>query len=164
MKKLFEYLRDNSYRSEKYKLFYIATPKVACTSLKWWFAGLEDCAEAIRKFSDSAESDPDLVIHDAFHQVAPNVAGLGKEALSGVLSSDSYFRFALVSNPYRRIFSAWQSKLLLKEPLQIRPYLHCDFFNHPIESKDDIAVAFEKFLEYLAENESHLCQMVSACN
>ena len=112
VKRLFGYLRYNSYRSERYKLFYVATPKVACTSLKWWFAGLEGYAEDIRKFKDSAESDPDLVIHDTFHRIAPDVTGLMPDVLADVLSSGSYFRFAVVSNPYKRIFSAWQSKLL----------------------------------------------------
>ncbi|MCX6245744.1 MAG: glycosyltransferase [Bacteroidetes bacterium] len=153
-RRLFEYLRYNSYRSDHYKLFYVATPKVACTSLKWWFARLEGCEQDIRDFNDSLESDPDLVIHDTFHRVAPTVTGLLPEALAEVLSSDTYFRFAVVSNPYKRIFSAWQSKLLLREPLQVSPYLNCDFFNHPIEKKGDIAMAFEGFLEHLASNEA----------
>jgi glycosyltransferase involved in cell wall biosynthesis/uncharacterized coiled-coil DUF342 family protein len=152
--KLFGYLRYNSYRSSRYKLFYVATPKVACTSLKWWFAGLEGYTQDIRGITDSMESDPDLAIHDTFHRVAPDVTGLMPEALSEVLSSDSYFRFAVISNPYKRIFSAWQSKLLLKEPLQIGPYLNCNFFNCPIECKEDLAKAFESFLEHLASNES----------
>ena len=153
-KGLFSYLRYNSYRSVRYKLFYVATPKVACTSLKWWFAEVEGYAQDIRGIADSMETDPDLVIHDTFHKIAPDVTGLMPEALSEILSSDSYFRFAVVSNPYKRIFSAWQSKLLLKEPLQIGPYLKYDFFNRTIESKGDITAAFEGFLELLASNEA----------
>jgi hypothetical protein len=152
--KLFDYLRWNSYRSEYYKLFYVATPKVACTSLKWWFADLEGYTHILRDITDSDETDPDLVIHDTFHRVAPDVTGLRPEALSEALTSDSYFRFALVRNPYKRIFSAFQSKLLLKEPLQIGPYLQCHFFNCPIKCADDIAAAFEGFLEHLATNEA----------
>ncbi len=151
--KLFEYLRWNSYRSERYKLFYVATPKVACTKLKWWFATLEGYSENLRKITDSGESDPDLVVHDS-HRVAPNVTGLMPATLSDALASDSYFRFAVVRNPYKRIFSAWQSKLLLQEPLQIKPYLQCEFFHYPIKSSGDIAAAFEGFLEHLAGNEA----------
>jgi len=150
---LFRHLRGNSYLSERHKLFYIATPKVACTTLKWWFAALEGYSQALHEITDSAETDPDLVVHES-HKVAPRVTGLMPEALSEALTSDSYFRFAVVRNPYTRIFSAWQSKLLLQEPLQIGPYLNCDFFNHPIESAGDIAAAFEGFLEHLASNEA----------
>jgi len=152
--KLFEYLRWNSYRSERYKLFYVATPKVACTSLKWWFADLEGLSRVLRGITDSAETDTDLIIHDTFHRAAPNITGLTPEALSEILTSDSYFRFAVVRNPYKRVFSAWQSKLLLQEPLQVGPYLQYDFLHHPIECADDIASAFEGFLEHLAANEA----------
>ena len=151
---LFEYLRWNSYRSERYKLFYIATPKVACTTLKWWFAALEGYSKVIRSATDSTESDPDLIIHDTFHKVAPNITGLLPKSLLEVLSADSYFRFAVVRNPYKRIFSAWQSKLLLQEPLQIGPYVTCDFFNKKIENSDDVAESFEGFLEHLATQET----------
>lgn len=152
--KLFGYLSGNSYLSERHKLLYVATPKVACTSLKWWFADLEGCAQAIRQSGGSAESDPELAIHDTFHKVAPNVTGLTPSALLEPLTSAAYFRFAIVRNPYKRIFSAWQSKLLLREPLQTTPYLQSDFFNQPIKSIVDLSEAFEGFLEHLAINEA----------
>ncbi|WP_052391733.1 glycoside hydrolase family 99-like domain-containing protein [Paraburkholderia bannensis] len=151
--KLFEFLRWNSYRSERRKLLYVATPKVACTSLKWWFAALEGYAQALHDINDSSESDPDLVVHES-HKVAPHVTGLVKEQLIGALTSDEYFRFALVRNPYKRIFSAWQSKLVLQEPLQVGRYLSFDFFHLPMKSRQDIAPAFEAFLEHLAANEA----------
>jgi glycosyltransferase involved in cell wall biosynthesis len=151
---LFDYLRFNSYRSQRYKLFYIATPKVACTSIKWWFADLEGYTSILRGITDSFETDPDLTIHDTFHRVAPNVAFLMPEALAEALTSDSYFRFAVVRNPYKRVFSAWQSKLLLREPIQASHYLQYDFYHHPIQGPDDIAKAFEGFLEHLATNEA----------
>ena len=152
--KSFGYLRWNSYRSEKYKLFYVATPKVACTSLKWWFADLENVSKVIRDSIESTETSPELVIHDTFFKVAPNVTGLLPDALLEPLNSDDYFRFAVVRNPYKRIFSAWQSKLLLREPLQVRPYLGCGFYKQPIEKASDIASAFEGFLEHLLANEA----------
>lgn len=120
--KVFKYLLDSGYRSDRYKIFYVSTPKVACTSLKWWFASLEGKVQALRSLTDSAESDPDLIIHgNNFHSLAPEVTGLGPDALGDTLSSDDFFKFAIVRNPYKRLFSAWQSKLLLQEPLQVAP-------------------------------------------
>lgn len=152
--KLFRYLGWNSYRSERYKLFYVATPKVACTSLKWWFAELEGYAQVLRGITNSIESEPEMVIHDNFHKVAPSVTGLRFEELLEPVTSDAYFRFAVVRNPYKRLFSAWQSKLLLREPLQVGPYLNCTFFNLSLENSADIALAFEGFLEHLAAKEA----------
>jgi hypothetical protein len=151
---LFRYLGWNSYCSERYKLLYVATPKVACTSLKWWFAELEGCAQALRQVTESIESDPDLIIHDNFYKVAPKVNGLTSEALLEPVVSDEYRKFAVVRNPYKRVFSAWQSKLLLREPLQIKPYVNCEFFNKKIEKSSDVAEAFEGFLDHLAANEA----------
>ncbi len=152
--KLLKYLRWNSYLSHRFKLLYIATPKVACTTLKWWFAALEGYSKVLSTATDSSESSPELVIHDVFHKIAPDVTGLTPEALAEPLTSDDYFRFAVVRNPYKRIFSAWQSKLVLREPLQIRPYVNCDFLYFAIENKADIARAFEAFLEHLASRET----------
>lgn len=148
------FLRWNSYRSNDHQLFYVSTPKVACTSLKWWFASLEGYAEAIARSTDSSESDPDLFVHDVFHKVAPDVVGMPLEELSQALTSPSYLRFAVVRNPYKRVFSAWQSKLLLREPLQVG---HCgdqDLLDLPIDTAADIAAAFERFMEYLATQEA----------
>jgi glycosyltransferase involved in cell wall biosynthesis len=151
---VWNFLRWNAYLSKNHKLLYISTPKVACTSLKWWFATLEGYSKALSEFEDSGESDPDLVIHDSFHKVAPHVAGLGPEELAPALVSTDYFRFAVVRNPYKRIFSAWQSKLLLREPLQSRLYLEYDFFRYPIRTVEDIRSSFEAFLEHLAFKEA----------
>ena len=151
---LADYLCTNSFLSVRHKLLYIATPKVACTSLKWWFADLEGYSKVLSEPTGSAESSPELVVHDTFYKIAPSVSGLTLDALEVPLHSDEYFRFAVVRNPYKRIFSAWQSKLLLREPLQIQPYRNCEFFHLPIGSGHDIARAFEGFLEHLASRES----------
>lgn len=155
--KLFGYLSGNSFHSERHKLLYVATPKVACTSLKWWFASLSGLSKEDISNTDSKESDPDLVIHDTFHKLAPSVTGLLPQNLINPLTSDLYFRFCVVRNPYTRIFSAWQSKLLLREPLQSHSYEHCDFYNRSINNMEDIALAYEGFLEHLLSlDEVHL--------
>ena len=149
------FLKWNGYFSKHHKLIYVATPKVACTTIKWWFASLEGCADKIREnFSESSETDPELLIHDIFYQVAPYLTGLPLLNYTNFFGSDDYFTFALVRNPYNRIFSAWQSKLLLQEPLQASPYLECPFYHLPINTAADIRDAFECFLEHLSENES----------
>ncbi len=149
-----EHLKWNAYRSEKLRLVYVATPKVACSSLKWWFAALEGRTRGILQSMDSDETSPELVIHDLFHKIAPDLTCLSLDSLRTALEAADYFRFALVRNPYRRIFSAWQSKLLLREPLQSSPYREFDFIALPIASKSDIRRAFESFLQHLHQFEA----------
>jgi glycosyltransferase involved in cell wall biosynthesis len=149
--KVFEYLKWNSCRSEKYKILYVSTPKVASTSLKWWFASLEGCSQALRGLGEAAGSSSDQIVHE-FHRVAPHVSGLEMDVLMESVLSDSYFRFAVVRNPYKRIFSAWQSKILLQEPQQVAPFLEVELFQQPIKSAADVASSFEAFLEHLASN------------
>ena len=74
-----EHLKWNAYRSEKLRLIYVATPKVACSSLKWWFAALEGRTRDILQSQDSDETSPELIIHDLFHKVAPDLTGLSCE-------------------------------------------------------------------------------------
>jgi glycosyltransferase involved in cell wall biosynthesis len=148
------HLQWNSYCSHNKKIFYVATPKVACSSIKWWFAELEGISESLINSTDSNESDPELIIHDTLYKVAPHITGLPLENLEEALYSDDFFRFAIVRNPYKRIFSAWQSKILLREPFQSQRYKNQIFFHFPLESKSDITTAFESFLIYLHESES----------
>jgi hypothetical protein len=142
-------LRWNGFYSEKHKLFYAATPKVACTTFKWWFADLVEKADAVRAVGASRESSPELIIHDRFWRVAPTVTHMDLTTIRRAIYQSDNFSFCLVRNPFVRIFSAWQSKWLLREPIQIGPYTKCEFFNLPVTNASDLALAFEAFLEHI---------------
>jgi glycosyltransferase involved in cell wall biosynthesis len=152
------YFARNVHISEEHRLVYVSTPKVGCTTLKWWLADLTGYTEKIRAFTDSEESTPDLKIHDVFPLVAPEVVGLAEDRLEIALQAEGYFRFAVVRNPFNRIFSAWQSKLLLREPLQAGPYKDLGFFSWNIATAADIAASFQGFLEHLADHEAPFFQ------
>jgi hypothetical protein len=147
-------LKWNGFLSNKHELFYLATPKVACTSLKWWFANILGLEKSLFHFNESNETEPDLIIHDLFYKIAPEVTGLDIHNLQNALGNNKYFRFCLTKNPYKRIFSAWQSKWLLQEPLQFTNYVEKTFTALPVSTIHEIAIAFEGFLEYLFEHEA----------
>ncbi|MEB0224704.1 sulfotransferase family 2 domain-containing protein [Pseudomonas sp. 10S4] len=151
--RLLDYFLWNSYASEKNKLFYVATPKVACTSLKWWISELEGVAEAVRELKTSTESDPELVVHDSLWYVAPQLFVSTQERLDQI-KTEGYLTFAVVRNPYKRIFSAWQSKVLLCEPLQMERYKGQEFVSCDISSISDVATSFEQFVEFLYAHEA----------
>lgn len=151
--RLLDYFSWNSCVSDSKKLFYVATPKVACTSMKWWFAELEGVTEAIQQLKISSESDPELVIHDSLPYVAPQLFITSPERLEQI-KADGYYSFSVVRNPYKRIFSAWQSKILLREPLQVDQYQGQAFVDCPVVSMSDVTASFECFLEYLYAHEA----------
>jgi hypothetical protein len=143
------HLKSNAYFSTTHKLLYVATPKVACTSLKWWLADLVGCGDKILNAKVSFESDPELVIHDTFHQVVQQMTGFNATGLDLALTSSEYFKFCVVRNPFKRVFSAWQSKWLLHEPLQKSALHGIAFSDRSIETADDLRENFEDFIENL---------------
>ena len=100
------YLSFGSLVSYQYLLHYVSTPKVACTSLKWWFAELDAPEFFTYDILRSYETDPNLTIHDSFHRACPKITGLNAVDLKKILLSQDFFRFALVRNPFTRIISA----------------------------------------------------------
>jgi hypothetical protein len=147
-------LHANAFLSKKFELLYISTPKVACTTLKWWIAKLEGYTQLINQDTSSQESTKELAIHDTLYRVAPEIAGLSPEQLIEALTDHNYFRFAFVRNPYKRLFSAWQSKVLFFEPIQVSPYLGEEFVSVKYSSVGDISDSFSSFVQFLYDNES----------
>lgn len=144
-----QHLKVAAYFSTTYKLLYVATPKVACTSLKWWLADLVGCSNKILDANVSFESDPELVIHDTFHQVALQMTGFNAAGLDLALTSPEYFKFCVIRNPFKRVFSAWQSKWLIHEPLQKSALYGAAISNKSIETIDDLRENFEDFIANL---------------
>jgi hypothetical protein len=134
-------------------LFYVATPKAACTTLKWWYARALGIDEKILADNSSSETSMDLKIHDLFGKHAPEVNFLDWNSICQILSDERVYKFALTRNPYTRIFSAWQSKWLLCEPLQTERYRGSAIFKPNVNSIGDLAESFEIFLEYLYSKE-----------
>jgi len=145
------HIQYNNYISEEYHFHFIATPKVACTALKWWFASLQHIDEKIR-LAPSRETDPALIIHDALQIVAPDMVASSPERFDALLRRPEMWRFAFVRHPVARIFSAWASKILLAEPAQAH-LLTDEFEITNLQNASDIADAFERFVTWLATHE-----------
>jgi len=149
-----QHLQWNHFFSARYRLHYFATPKVACTALKWWFAELEGVkAELLRL--PSLETLPSLVVHDTLPFVAAQQPGRNAQGFAEWAQNPDLFRFALVRHPVARVFSAWVSKVVLAEPHQAQRldarYTHC-----ALASEADVITAFERFVtEVVAVEAEH---------
>ncbi len=127
----------------------VSVPKAACTAVKWWLWEWQAPHRLNRPFI-SAETTPDLVIHDRIRADLPMYQVASERELMQRLGQEDCFRFAFVRNPYSRIFSSWSSKVVLTEPSQTNDLAGLERFLPAPGHPESIAPAFERFLEYLA--------------
>ncbi len=155
-----------SYVSVRHRYVYFETPKVACTTMKHFIHGVEDCPEL--QFRPTVESRLSMLIHirDGFGM--PSFAELGPETLSEASTGDSYFRFCFVRNPYERLLSAWYDKVWLGEPGYVS--LRRDLLSQIPQSADQDARKiehFRAFVHHVAEKwdpltvDHHWCPQVN---
>jgi hypothetical protein len=99
------------------RILFLPIPKAGCTSILWLLAELAGIPLERFRQSDLAEPTPALTIHDM--SLWPDEFRLGGyegEERERILAEDGWLRFSLVRDPAPRLWSAWQSKLLLREP------------------------------------------------
>ena len=130
------------------RVLFLPVPKAGCTSVLWLLAemaGLE--AEQFAR-SPLPEVSPALTVHDM------NVWGAGRRLgdfegpeRDRILSEDGWLRFSLVRHPGTRLWSAWQSKLLLREPRFVEELGDAPWFPRV---PDDPAHVVEDFRRFVA--------------
>ncbi|MDX5936498.1 sulfotransferase family 2 domain-containing protein [Acidithiobacillus thiooxidans] len=137
-------LARNTFYLPDFKLLYLATPKAACTAWKWWVTELAGISreQIVESSVNSRESVEDLLIHDGIGRCKPEVQSFDLEQMQKHYADPDLFRFALVRNPYTRVFSAWASKVLLSEPGQRH---HGEWLTIP-RTIQELAQGFEDFL------------------
>jgi hypothetical protein len=99
------------------RVLFVPVPKAGCTSVLWLLAEL--AGVPLGRFAQSAlpEVSPALTVHDmSLWGEGHRLADYEGDERERVLSEPGWLRFSLVRDPGRRLWSAWQSKLLLREP------------------------------------------------
>jgi hypothetical protein len=110
-----ERFRFGSFICARHRLFYMDTPKCACTTIKWLIAHVEGFQPA-PTWKDG-EARLEMCIHNrAFHPL-PSLLDVDEETADRVLFSGEYLRFCVVRNPYWRLVSSWMSKIRQADPL-----------------------------------------------
>lgn len=99
------------------RVLFVQINKNACTSLKWLIAGI--AGEDLAGFGPSAEAA--VAAEDDIHdrrqwKKSPRLDQLIPEVRRAIHPDNGWFVFAVVRDPRSRLFSAWQSKLLLDNP------------------------------------------------
>ena len=99
------------------RVLFLPVPKAACTNMLWTLAGLAGLPADRFERSPLPEVSPALTVHDM--NLWPDELRLARYKAAErerLLTADGWLRFSLVRDPAPRLWSGWQSKLLLREP------------------------------------------------
>lgn len=161
------------YISHKNMLCYVFIHKNACTTLRNWFADVESLRDNIEETRKQLayklmsrfpeipfeEAVKFCDISDFLAKVSPGVVTHTFEKAMTAFSSEKYFRFTVVRNPYTRIFSSWADKVLQGSyPKSRRLFGAADFYSRPVFTVKQCAENFEEFLSYIDKNREMLYQ------
>jgi len=139
----------NSFALPEHKVVYISVTKVACTSLRWMLA-------------DLAGEDPEtffavngyhltrlMTVHDsrASWQRVRRLSHMSPEEVGQVSVDNGWFIFAMVRDPWSRLWSAWQSKLLTRHPAFVYRYADRRWFPRVPTKPEDVVEDFRRFVE-----------------
>ena len=107
-------MRRRSYVSERYKLVYLETPKVASTSLKWALAHIEGFSVTPAVLRAGYKNE--MSIHSREIHPLPALTDYPASRAQAILDDAKFKRFAAARNPYTRLIAAWSDKIRQIEP------------------------------------------------
>ena len=140
----------------RWQAVYVWVNKAACTSLKWMVAELQgESPERFHRALSREVSRPMTIHRRQLWQHTPTAASLSDEELAAISPSQGWFVFAVTRHPTARLFSAWQSKLLLREPAWEERWRGEPWFPRVPESGDDIVEDFIGFVRAMRADPGH---------
>jgi hypothetical protein len=140
-----QHTRPN-YVLPQYKAVYVAVSKAACTSLKWLVAELQgEDSERFHGVVSPMVSRDMTIHHRGLFQRTPTLDSLSDEELDAIASDNGWFVFSVVRHPSARFFSAWQSKMLLREPRYVEKHKDEAWFPRIPQTTADVVEDFERF-------------------
>jgi len=102
-----------SYVGDNLNYVFVATPKAACSTMKWILVDLENRHVALKHYGK--QSRREMIIHARNHSIKNLMQVTDAERVK-LLTDKNAVRFCVVRNPYARFVSAWADKIRQKEP------------------------------------------------
>ena len=135
----------------EHRLLFLPVPKAGCTSVLWRLADVAGITPGEFERSTLPEVSPAMTVHDMSvwrpeHRLAHYEGG----ERDRVLEEPGWLRFTLVRHPATRLWSAWQSKLLLREPRFVEAFGAAPWFPRVPERPADVVEDFRRFVAALA--------------
>ncbi|MEP6816135.1 MAG: sulfotransferase family 2 domain-containing protein [Marmoricola sp.] len=138
----------NTFVLPEHKILYVSVTKVACTSLRWMVADIS--GEDLESFYTGLAAHQTRLMtihrHRTHWEKTPQLFQIPK-SLRGPISRDNgWLIFAVVRDPWSRLWSGWQSKFLVRHPFYVKRYGEEDWFPRVPESQQDVVEDFARFV------------------
>lgn len=148
------HVRVRSIVLPEFKLLYVPVPKAGCTSLLWLMARLGGRDESHFARSRRPSVSPDMLVHDpSVWDSRFRLSQYPADEADAMWAGDDWLRFTVVREPAARVWSAWQSKLLLREPGFVARFGPAGWIPELPSSAEQIRSAFQRFLQSVASGE-----------
>jgi hypothetical protein len=135
------------------KIVFVPNLKAGCTSLLWMLARLAGLRAQRFETSSHGAVSPAMTIHTMSAWPSrlrwAEVSASDREA---ICADDAWLRLTTVRDPAPRLWSAWQSKLLLREPGFTRRFGDELWFPNVPESPEQIVREFRSFVQALTSD------------
>jgi hypothetical protein len=132
---------------------YVSVSKAACTSIKWLLAEVQE--ESPERFYTALtrEVSRPMTIHwRPLWQHTPMLHELSDDELEPISPDEGWFLFTVVRHPSPRLWSSWQSKLLLREPRWVEKFGDAPWFPRIPRTTQDVVDDFRRFAHAVAED------------
>ena len=137
---------------DEVELLYVPVPKAGSTALLWALLGLAELESEAFNGSTKLEVTRALTIHDTtIWGSAHRLASRSDEDVAALFESADWLTVTVVREPVRRIWSAWVSKILLRDPRFVAAYGGEDWFPDPPLSARQVVASFRRFVDVLAD-------------
>jgi hypothetical protein len=146
-----------TYVLPRWKVVYVSVSKAACTSIKWMLAGLQ--GEDPKRFyrAVNREVSRALTIHTRpLWRHTPMLHELSDAELAEISPENGWFTFTAVRHPSGRLWSAWQSKLLLRDPKWVARAGEAPWFPRVPETSGDVVEDFHRFVRAVETGEAEI--------
>ena len=125
-------------------------PKGGSTSVLWLLSELAGTEPEIFLNSTLPEVSPSLTVHDmSLWPEGLRLTDYERDERRQVLEESGWFRFSVVRNPATRLWSAWQSKILLREPRFVEEFGEEPWFPRLPEEPLEVVEDFRRFVTAL---------------
>lgn len=139
----------NSYVLPEHKIVYVSVLKAACTSLRWMMADLggEDFQRFYRAPGNHQTRLMTIHTRRAIWQHVPQIRKVPSELRAQISRDDGWFIFSVIRDPWTRLWSAWQSKFLVRHGSYLALYGDEPWFPRIPQEGADILADWSAFVE-----------------